>query len=162
MNPMYSSPSTNTSQHTAILFHLLKQTHYSHHTWQRLKKISSKPFPHTDTIIYKYFFSGRGLNQQTHKDQGQRGRGCESSSVPGPFCSQYIIHPTHAHAVPQQLSLPPRVGPSHSPVGVLLRNEEEGVMGGVTGGVRLPLLWRGGVDTFPRDTELDKVSESFG
>lgn len=35
-------------------------------------------------------------------------------------------------------------------------------MGGVTGGVRLPLLWRGGVDTFPRDTELDKVSESFG
>lgn len=48
------------------------------------------------------------------------------------------------------------------PVGVLLRNEEEGVMGGVTGGVRLPLLWRGGVDTFPRDTELDRVSESFG
>lgn len=48
------------------------------------------------------------------------------------------------------------------PVGVLLRKEEEGVMGGVTGGVRLPLLWRGGVDTFPRDTELDRVSESFG
>lgn len=48
------------------------------------------------------------------------------------------------------------------PVGVLLRNEEEGVMGGVTGGVRLPLLWRGGVDTFPRDTELDKVKESLG
>lgn len=45
---------------------------------------------------------------------------------------------------------------------MLLRNEEDGVMGGVTGGVRLPLLWRGGVDTFPRDTELDKVSESFG
>lgn len=53
-------------------------------------------------------------------------------------------------------------GPRHSPVGVLLRNEDEGVMGGVTGGVRLPLLWRGGVDTFPRDTELDKVSDSFG
>lgn len=49
-----------------------------------------------------------------------------------------------------------------SPVGVLLRNEEEGVIGGVTGGVRLPLLWRGGVDTFPRDTVLDKVRESFG
>lgn len=48
------------------------------------------------------------------------------------------------------------------PVGVLLRNEEEGVMGGVTGGVRLPLLCRGGVDTFPRDMELDRVSESFG
>lgn len=48
------------------------------------------------------------------------------------------------------------------PVGVLLRNEEEGVIGGVTGGVRLPLLWRGGVDTFPRDTVLDKVKESFG
>lgn len=31
------------------------------------------------------------------------------------------------------------------PVGVLLRNEEDGVMGGVTGGVRLPLVWRGGV-----------------
>ena len=30
-------------------------------------------------------------------------------------------------------------------MGVLLRNEEEGVMGGVTGGVRLPLVWRGGV-----------------
>ena len=35
---------------------------------------------------------------------------------------------------------PPLQGLSHSPVGVLLRNEEEGVMGGVTGGVRLPLL----------------------
>lgn len=35
-------------------------------------------------------------------------------------------------------------------------------MGGVTGGVRLPLLWRGGVDTFPRDTELDRVSDSLG
>lgn len=48
------------------------------------------------------------------------------------------------------------------PVGVLLRNDEDGVMGGVTGGVRLPLPWRGGVDTFPRDTEFDSVSESLG
>lgn len=60
----------------------------------------------------------------------------------------------------QVVGLSPR--PQGLPVGVLLRNEEEGVMGGVTGGVRLPLLWRGGVDTFPRDTELDRVSESFG
>lgn len=37
------------------------------------------------------------------------------------------------------------------PVGVLLRKEEEGVMGGVTGGVRLPLVWRGGVETLLRD-----------
>ena len=69
------------------------------------------------------------------------------------ICPRPPAHHTHTHT---------HHGPSHSPVGVLLRNEEEGVMGGVTGGVRLPLLWRGGVDTFPRDTELDKVSESFG
>lgn len=37
------------------------------------------------------------------------------------------------------------------PVGVLLRKEEEGVMGGVTGGVRFPLVWRGGVETLLRD-----------
>lgn len=30
-------------------------------------------------------------------------------------------------------------------MGVLLRKEDEGVIGGVTGGVRLPLVWRGGV-----------------
>lgn len=41
---------------------------------------------------------------------------------------------------------------SHSlPVGVLLRKEDEGVMGGVTGGVRLPLLCRGGVAVLLRD-----------
>ena len=37
-------------------------------------------------------------------------------------------------------------------MGVLLRKEEEGVMGGVTGGVRLPLVWRGGVAVLFRDT----------
>lgn len=37
------------------------------------------------------------------------------------------------------------------PVGVLLRNEEDGVMGGVTGGVKLPLVWRGGVAVLFRD-----------
>lgn len=37
------------------------------------------------------------------------------------------------------------------PVGVLLRKEDEGVMGGVTGGVRLPLVWRGGVETLLRE-----------
>lgn len=79
----------------------------------------------------------------------------------------HSLHHTHTltHFLSLSSSLAPRlkvVGPRHSPVGVLLRNEEEGVMGGVTGGVRLPLLWRGGVDTFPRDTELDKVSDSFG
>lgn len=82
--------------------------------------------------------------------KGQIRGGSESSSslVPSP-----------------QPSLPSPPAPKvsrHSPVGVLLRKEDEGVMGGVTGGVRLPLLWRGGVDTFPRDTELDKVSDSFG
>lgn len=45
------------------------------------------------------------------------------------------------------------------PVGVLLLNEEEGVIGGVTGGVRLPLVCRGGVDTLLRD-RLDR--DSFG
>lgn len=34
---------------------------------------------------------------------------------------------------------------------MLLRKEEEGVMGGVTGGVRFPLVWRGGVETLLRD-----------
>lgn len=71
-------------------------------------------------------------------------------------------HRTHFLFLLSPLLLLKAVGPSHSPVGVLLRNEEDGVMGGVTGGVRLPLLWRGGVDTFPRDTELDRVSDSFG
>lgn len=37
-------------------------------------------------------------------------------------------------------------------MGVLLRNDDDGVMGGVTGGVRLPLLWRGGVAVLLRDT----------
>lgn len=104
------------------------------------------------------------MNQQTlqRPEKGQRRGGSEWSPVPDP---QPTSH-THTHSLSLSLLFPsPRrkvVGPSHSPVGVLLRNEEEGVMGGVTGGVRLPLLWRGGVDTFPRDTELDKVSESFG
>lgn len=107
--PMYSSASTNTSQHTAILFHLLKQTPYSHHTWQRLKKIPSKPFSHTDTIIYKYFFSGRGLNQQTHRDQGQRGSGCESSSVPGPLLLP-AYHTSHSRARCSPTTIPSSQG----------------------------------------------------
>lgn len=44
--------------------------------------------------------------------------------------------------------MPPLAHVSHThtvPVGVLLRKDEEGVIGGVTGGVRLPLVWRGGV-----------------
>lgn len=36
-------------------------------------------------------------------------------------------------------------------MGVLLRKEEDGVIGGVTGGVRFPLVWRGGVETLLRD-----------
>lgn len=37
-------------------------------------------------------------------------------------------------------------------MGVLLRKEDEGVIGGVTGGVRLPLVWRGGVAVLFLDT----------
>lgn len=37
-------------------------------------------------------------------------------------------------------------------MGVLLRKEDDGVMGGVTGGVKLPLLCRGGVAVLLRDT----------
>lgn len=48
------------------------------------------------------------------------------------------------------------------PVGVLLRKEEEGVMGGVTGGVRFPLLWRGGVETLLRHRPPVRVSDSLG
>lgn len=48
------------------------------------------------------------------------------------------------------------------PVGVLLLNEDEGVMGGVTGGVRLPLLWRGGVATLMRERPPISESDSFG
>lgn len=48
------------------------------------------------------------------------------------------------------------------PVGVLLLNEDEGVMGGVTGGVRLPLLWRGGVATLLRERLPVSESDSFG
>lgn len=48
------------------------------------------------------------------------------------------------------------------PVGVLLLNEDDGVMGGVTGGVRLPLLWRGGVATLLRERLPVSESDSFG
>lgn len=48
------------------------------------------------------------------------------------------------------------------PVGVLLLNDEEGVIGGVTGGVRLPLVCRGGVDTLLRDRLPVKERDSFG
>lgn len=48
------------------------------------------------------------------------------------------------------------------PVGVLLRKEEEGVMGGVTGGVRLPLVWRGGVAMLFLDTPPVMDRDSFG
>lgn len=47
-------------------------------------------------------------------------------------------------------------------MGVLLRKEEDGVMGGVTGGVRLPLVWRGGVDTLPRDRLPVSASDNLG
>lgn len=48
------------------------------------------------------------------------------------------------------------------PVGVLLRKEEEGVMGGVTGGVRFPLVWRGGVETLLRDRLPDRDRDNLG
>lgn len=52
--------------------------------------------------------------------------------------------------------------PEEVPVGVLLLNEDEGVMGGVTGGVRLPLLWRGGVAKLLRERLPISESDSFG
>lgn len=48
------------------------------------------------------------------------------------------------------------------PVGVLLLNDDEGVIGGVTGGVRLPLVCRGGVDTLLRDRLPVRERDSFG
>jgi len=48
------------------------------------------------------------------------------------------------------------------PVGVLLRREEEGVIGGVTGGVRFPPVWRGGVETLLRDRLPDRDRDSLG
>lgn len=48
------------------------------------------------------------------------------------------------------------------PVGVLLRNEDEGVIGGVTGGVRLPLAWRGGVAVLFLDTVPVMDRDSLG
>lgn len=47
-------------------------------------------------------------------------------------------------------------------MGVLLRKEEEGVIGGVTGGVRLPLVWRGGVAVLFLDTPPVMDRESLG
>lgn len=47
-------------------------------------------------------------------------------------------------------------------MGVLLRKDDDGVMGGVTGGVRLPLVWRGGVDTLPRDRLPVSASDNLG
>lgn len=48
------------------------------------------------------------------------------------------------------------------PVGVLLRKEDEGVIGGVTGGVRLPLACRGGVAVLFLDTPPVMDRDSFG
>lgn len=48
------------------------------------------------------------------------------------------------------------------PVGVLLRKEEEGVMGGVTGGVRFPLVWRGGVEMLLRDRLPVRGKDNLG
>lgn len=48
------------------------------------------------------------------------------------------------------------------PVGVLLRKEDEGVMGGVTGGVRLPLACRGGVAVLFLDTPPVMDRDSLG
>lgn len=48
------------------------------------------------------------------------------------------------------------------PVGVLLRKEEDGVMGGVTGGVRFPLVWRGGVETLLRDRLPVRARDNLG
>lgn len=47
-------------------------------------------------------------------------------------------------------------------MGVLLRKEEEGVMGGVTGGVRFPLVWRGGVETLLRHRLPVRARDNFG
>lgn len=47
-------------------------------------------------------------------------------------------------------------------MGVMLRNDDDGVTGGVTGGVRLPLLWRCGVEILPRPIVLDNDKDSFG
>lgn len=50
-------------------------------------------------------------------------------------------------------------------MGVLLRKEDEGVIGGVTGGVRLPLVWRGGVAVLFLETppvmERDNLGVAF-
>lgn len=45
---------------------------------------------------------------------------------------------------------------------MLLRKEEEGVMGGVTGGVRLPLVWRGGVAVLFLDIPPVMDKDSLG
>lgn len=49
-------------------------------------------------------------------------------------------------------------------MGVLLRKDDEGVIGGVTGGVRLPLVWRGGVAVLFLDTppvDRDNLGVAF-
>lgn len=45
---------------------------------------------------------------------------------------------------------------------MLLRKEDEGVIGGVTGGVRLPLAWRGGVAVLFLDTPPVMDRDSLG
>lgn len=66
------------------------------------------------------------------------------------ICFSYFQHLHSLRTYKQSIFLPLTHVNTHThtpviPVGVLLRKEEEGVMGGVTGGVRLPLVWRGGV-----------------
>lgn len=63
---------------------------------------------------------------------------------------------------PRRLTGCELVGGWWLPVGVLLRKEEDGVMGGVTGGVRFPLVWRGGVQTLPRDRLPARDKDSLG
>lgn len=45
---------------------------------------------------------------------------------------------------------------------MLLRKEDEGVIGGVTGGVRLPLAWRGGVAVLFLETPPVMDRDSLG
>lgn len=81
--------------------------------------------------------------------------------VEGSIRLSQFHHPQHTHSTiclsSSQTWFPPAI-----PVGVLLRKEDEGVIGGVTGGVRLPLAWRGGVAVLFLDTPPVMDRDSLG
>lgn len=77
---------------------------------------------------------------------------CEFVSLPAEPCCRLlaaVVPVCSCRRSPDNIELSVEAGPL--PGVVLLCEDEDGVKGGVTGGVSFPPVWRGGVDTLVRD-----------